>query len=52
MQEGRGDVTGEPVQIVILTHTARERNVEEALAGIVLHDLAVKPSVILRIEGG
>jgi homoserine dehydrogenase len=52
MQEGRGDVTGEPVQIVILTHTARERNVEEALAGIVLHDLVVKPSVILRIEGG
>jgi homoserine dehydrogenase len=52
MQEGRGDVSGEPVQIVILTHTARERDVQEALTGILAYDFVVKPSAVLRVEGG
>src|SRR5580692_9778305 len=52
MQEGRGDVTGQPVQIVIMTHRARERNVDEALAAILAYDFVVKPNVVLRVEEG
>jgi homoserine dehydrogenase len=52
MQEGRGDVSGQPVQIVILTHTAREKSVDEALAAIVGYDFVVKPSTVLRVEEG
>ena len=52
MQEGRGDVSGLPVQIVILTHTARERSVDAALAAILARDFVVEPSAVLRIEEG
>jgi homoserine dehydrogenase len=50
VQEGRGDVSGMPVQIVILTHTARERNVDEALAAVAAQDFVAKPTAVVRVE--
>jgi homoserine dehydrogenase len=49
-QEGRGDVSGLPVQIVILTHTAREADVDKALLAIAACDFVSKPSAVLRVE--
>lgn len=50
VQEGRGDVSGLPVQIVILTHEARERDVQKALAIVASYDFMAKPNVVIRIE--
>jgi homoserine dehydrogenase len=52
VQEGRGDASGMPVQIVILTHTARERNVDEALAAVATQDFVAKATAVLRVEEG
>ena len=41
---------GLPVQIVILTHEARERSVQRALALVASYDFMAKPSVVIRIE--
>jgi homoserine dehydrogenase len=51
VQEERGDKSGQPVQIVILTHTAREREVDAALEAISTQDFVAKPSTLLRVEG-
>jgi homoserine dehydrogenase len=51
VQEGRGDVSGLPVQIVILTHEARESDVQKALAVVASYDFMAKPNVVIRIEG-
>jgi homoserine dehydrogenase len=50
VQEGRGDVSGLPVQIVILTHEARESDVQKALAVVASYDFMAKPNVVIRIE--
>jgi homoserine dehydrogenase len=50
VQEGRGDEQGRPVQIVILTHAAREKDVESALALIANFDFVARPTVVLRVE--
>lgn len=50
VQEGRGDVSGLPVQIVILTHEAKERDVQKALAVVASYDFMAKPNVVIRIE--
>ena len=52
LQEGRGDEDGSPVQVVILTHTARERDVQRALADVATQDFVAKPARLLRIEQG
>ena len=52
VQEGRGDEDGSPVQVVILTHTARERDVQRALAEVATQDFVAKPARLLRIEQG
>jgi len=52
VQEGRGDASGLPVQIVILTHSARERDVEKALAAVAEHDFVARPTAVLRVEEG
>jgi homoserine dehydrogenase len=51
VQEERGDQSGQPVQIVILTHTAREHEVDAALEAISTQDFVAKPSTVLRVEG-
>jgi homoserine dehydrogenase len=52
VQEGRGDVSGLPVQIVILTHAARERDVDQALKTVATHDFVAKETAVLRVEEG
>jgi homoserine dehydrogenase len=50
VQEGRGDTSGTPVQVVMLTHVARERDVDAALAKIAASDFVAKPTRLLRIH--
>jgi homoserine dehydrogenase len=52
LQEGRGDEGGAPVQVVILTHTAKERDVQRALGEVAKQDFVAKPTRLLRIESG
>jgi homoserine dehydrogenase len=52
VQEGRGDEGGSPVQVVILTHTAKERDVQWALGEVGKQDFVAKPTRLLRIESG
>jgi homoserine dehydrogenase len=49
VQEGRGDVDL-PVQLVILTHAARERDVARALREIDALSVVTAPTGLLRIE--
>lgn len=51
VQEGGGDASGAPVQVVILTHVAEERAVRAALARIDTCDFVAKPTRVLRIHG-
>jgi hypothetical protein len=39
-----------PVQIVILTHEARESDVQKALAIVAAYDFIATPNVVIRIE--
>lgn len=48
VQEGGGDASGAPVQVVMLTHTARERDVQAALAQIAGADFVAKPARVIR----
>jgi homoserine dehydrogenase len=50
VQEGRGGESGEPVQIVILTHEAVERDVRGALAAIKRSGVAARDAMLLRIQ--
>ncbi len=50
VQEGGGDAAGAPVQVVMLTHRARERDVQRALAKIATADFVAKPTRLLRVE--
>jgi homoserine dehydrogenase len=50
VQEGGGGSTGVPVQIVILTHEAVERDVRRALAEITRSGVAARDARLLRIQ--
>jgi homoserine dehydrogenase len=52
VQEGRGDQDGSPVQVVILTHTAKESDVQRALGDVAKEDFVAKATRVLRIEQG
>ena len=49
VQEGGGDSSGSPVQVVMLTHAARERDLDAALAQIGGKEFVAKPPRVLRI---
>ena len=51
VQQGRAESTGEPVSVVIVTHHAVEKNVDEALVKINALDEVVEKSLRLRIIG-
>ncbi len=50
VQEGGGGGTGKPVQIVILTHEAVEKDVRRALAEIKRSGVAAHEAMLLRIQ--
>jgi homoserine dehydrogenase len=50
VQEGGGGSTGVPVQIVILTHEALERDVRRALGDITRSGVAARDARLLRIQ--
>jgi homoserine dehydrogenase len=50
VQEGGGGSTGVPVEIVMLTHEASERDVRSALNEITRSGVAASPPRLLRIE--
>ena len=52
IQTGRGRETDRPVQVVMLTHEAREGNVRSALREIQMLSGVVEPPRALRIEPG
>ncbi len=47
----KGRKVGEAVPLVLLTHTARERNVQEAIAKIDRLDVVSDKTVVIRVEG-
>jgi homoserine dehydrogenase len=49
VQEGGGDSSGAAVQVVILTHNARERDLRAALASIEKENFVTKPPRIVRV---
>ncbi|MCB9666719.1 MAG: homoserine dehydrogenase [Myxococcales bacterium] len=51
VQEGRAREAGSPVPVVILTHQAKERDVEAALQEIDMLDSVAQPAHRLRIMG-
>jgi homoserine dehydrogenase len=50
VQEGGGGGTGKPVQIVILTHEAVEKDIRRALAEITRSGVAQRDAMLLRIQ--
>jgi homoserine dehydrogenase len=50
IQEGRGDASGAPVQVVMLTHVARERDLDRALSQIAAADFVAQRTRVLRIQ--
>ncbi len=48
----KGRKVGEAVPLVLLTHTARERNVQEAIEKIDRLDVVSDSTVVIRVEGG
>jgi homoserine dehydrogenase len=50
VQEGRGDVSGAPVHVVMMTHRALERDVQQALGQIATADFVAKPTRLLRVQ--
>ncbi len=51
VQEGGGNSTGTPVQVVLLTHEAKERDVRRALAEVGACDFVASSTRVLRIHG-
>lgn len=50
VQRGGGGASGEAVQVVILTHTAREADLSGALDSIAKEDFVAKPTRMLRVS--
>jgi homoserine dehydrogenase len=50
VQEGGGDASGAPVQVVMMTHKAVERAVEAALSQIGTSDFVARPTRMLRVQ--
>ena len=49
VQRGGGDSRGEPVQVVMMTHIAREGDMRRALAAVAKGNYAAKPTRLLRV---
>jgi homoserine dehydrogenase len=49
VQEGGGDSSGSPVQVVMLTHASTWRDLERALERIAAADFVAKPTRVLRV---
>jgi homoserine dehydrogenase len=49
VQQGGGDSSGAAVQVVILTHEARERDVQNALTQIARHEFVARPTHVIRV---
>ena len=49
VQEGGGDSSGAPVEVVMLTHAAMERDLQTALAVVGRFDFVAKPTRVLRV---
>ncbi|HWL87852.1 MAG TPA: ACT domain-containing protein, partial [Polyangiaceae bacterium] len=49
VQRGGGDARGEPVQVVMMTHVAREGSMRRALESVVKGDYVAKPTHLLRV---
>ncbi len=52
VQEGGGDRSGAPVQVVLLTHEALERDVAAAIAKLAGSEIVAQPTRLLRIQDG
>jgi len=52
VQQGGGGASGLPVQVVMLTHRAEEKNVRAALAAIERQSFVAKPTQLLRVHDG
>ena len=50
VQQGGGSSSGEAVQVVILTHEAREKDVQTALRAIAKHDFVARPTHLIRVQ--
>jgi homoserine dehydrogenase len=50
VQQGGGDSSGASVHVVMLTHEAREADVQRALAQIATHDYVAAPTRVIRVE--
>jgi homoserine dehydrogenase len=50
VQQGGGDASGAAVQVVILTHEARERDVQAALKQVAMNDFVARPTHVLRVH--
>jgi homoserine dehydrogenase len=50
VQEGGGDASGAPVQVVMLTHECKERDLRRALEVLGSADYVAKPTRVLRIQ--
>ena len=50
VQEGGGDASGAPVQVVMMTHKAVERDVQRALADIGKSDFVALPTRLIRVQ--
>jgi homoserine dehydrogenase len=49
VQQGGGDASGAPVQVVLLTHVAKERDLRAALAAIAGADFIARAPHVLRV---
>jgi homoserine dehydrogenase len=50
VQEGGGDSSGAPVQVVMMTHKALESAVQKALAQVAALDFVARPTRLIRIQ--
>jgi homoserine dehydrogenase len=50
VQSGGGDSSGAAVQVVLLTHEAREADVQRALKQIAAHDYVAAPTRMIRVQ--
>jgi homoserine dehydrogenase len=49
VQQGGGDSSGSAVQVVLMTHEAREAAVQKALDAIATHDYVAKKTHVIRV---
>jgi homoserine dehydrogenase len=50
VQQGGGSSSGEAVQVVILTHEAREADVQAALKAIAVQNFVARPTHVIRVQ--